>query len=62
VLATKVRAWLGNSEVARDSALVVGTMMIRRTQHNGVKPGKVMATEGMPGSISNQVEQTLARG
>jgi hypothetical protein len=48
--------------VTRDKASAVGTMIMGSTQDKGLRVGRVMAMEGIPGSMDNQVEQTVARG
>jgi hypothetical protein len=62
VLATNVGTDSGKSRARRDRAAGVGAMTMGRIQDKGFKLGRVRARHGRPGSIDNQVEQTLARG
>lgn len=62
VLARKCEAEQGKSEVTRDNAAVEGTMTRGSTQDRGFRVGRVRASDGRPGSMESQVEQTVASG
>lgn len=53
---------VGSSDLTKERAAGVGTMTIGRTHERGFRSGSVRASDGIPGSMDNQEEQTFARG
>jgi hypothetical protein len=52
----------GMSWEMKERAAVEGTITMGQTQSKGLSCGRVRASDGMPGSMESQVEQSLASG